>query len=53
MADVQASIGEAEKQADQLRGDGATVLFMAVDGKLAGMIAIADPIKSSTPCRSR
>src|SRR5665213_1512314 len=48
MADVQAAIGEAEKQADQLRSDGATVLFMAVNGKLAGVIAIADPIKSST-----
>ena len=48
MADIQASIGEAEKQADQLRSDGATVLFMAIDGKLAGVIAIADPIKSST-----
>jgi Cu+-exporting ATPase len=48
MADVQASMGEAEKLADQLRHDGATVLFMAIDGKLAGMIAIADPIKSST-----
>jgi P-type Cu+ transporter len=48
MTEVLASIGEAEKQADQLRRDGATVLFMAIDGKLAGMIAIADPIKSST-----
>jgi Cu+-exporting ATPase len=48
MADVQASIGEAEQQADQLRSDGATVLFMAIDGKLGGVIAIADPIKSST-----
>jgi Cu+-exporting ATPase len=48
MADVAASIGGAEEQADQLRGDGATVLFMAIDGKLAGVIAIADPIKSST-----
>jgi Cu+-exporting ATPase len=48
MADVQAAIGEAEKQAGQLRSDGATVLFMAVNGKLAGVIAIADPIKSST-----
>ncbi len=48
MADVAASIGGAEEQADQLRSDGATVLFMAIDGKLAGVIAIADPIKSST-----
>jgi P-type Cu+ transporter len=48
MADIQAPVEEAEKQADQLRNDGATVLFMAVEGKLAGVIAVADPIKSST-----
>lgn len=48
MAEVQASLGETGKQADQLRSDGATVLFMAIEGTLAGMIAIADPIKSST-----
>jgi Cu+-exporting ATPase len=48
MTDVQPSIGEANKQADLLRSDGATVLFIAVEGILAGMIAIADPIKSST-----
>ena len=49
MAEVQASVVDAEKQADQLRSDGATVLFMAVDGKLAGVIAVADPIKASAP----
>src|SRR3984957_842588 len=48
MADIPASVEEAEDQADQLRNDGATVLFMAVEGKLAGVIAVADPIKSST-----
>jgi Cu+-exporting ATPase len=34
--------------ADRLRGDGATVVFVAVDGKLAGLLAISDPIKSET-----
>jgi Cu+-exporting ATPase len=48
MADIHASVEEAEKQADQLRSDGATVLFMAIGGKLAGVIAVADPVKSST-----
>jgi Cu+-exporting ATPase len=38
----------AEK-ADALRGDGATAIFAAVDGKLAGVIAIADAIKKTTP----
>jgi Cu+-exporting ATPase len=36
-------------QGERLRGDGATVINMAVDGKLAGLFAIADPVKASTP----
>jgi P-type Cu+ transporter len=36
-------------EAERLRGDGATALFVAVDGKTAGIIAIADPIKETTP----
>jgi Cu+-exporting ATPase len=38
----------AEK-ATELRQDGATVIFVALDGSLAGLAAIADPIKPSTP----
>jgi Cu+-exporting ATPase len=38
-----------EAQAEMLRGDGATVVDIAIDGKLAGILAIADPIKASTP----
>lgn len=36
-------------QADALRSDGATAIFMAVDGKAAAIFAIADPIKPTTP----
>jgi Cu+-exporting ATPase len=36
-------------QADQLRADGATVIFAGVDDHLAGIIAIADPVKETTP----
>ena len=36
-------------KADALRGDGATVVFVTVDGDLAGLVAIADTIKASTP----
>jgi Cu+-exporting ATPase len=36
-------------EADRLRRDGATVVFLAVDGKAAGIIAIGDPIKKTTP----
>jgi Cu+-exporting ATPase len=36
-------------EADKLRRDGATAIFAAVDGKAAGVFAIADPVKASTP----
>jgi Cu+-exporting ATPase len=36
-------------QGEHLRGDGATVINIAIDGKLAGLFAIADPVKASTP----
>jgi Cu+-exporting ATPase len=36
-------------QAERLRGDGATVINIAIDGQLAGLFAIADPVKASTP----
>jgi Cu+-exporting ATPase len=37
------------EQGERLRGDGATVINIAVDGRLAGLFAIADPVKPSTP----
>jgi Cu+-exporting ATPase len=36
-------------RADELRQDGATAIYAAVDGALAGVLAIADPIKETTP----
>src|SRR6185436_15019091 len=44
-ADVTALQGEA----DTLRRDGATAIFVAIDGRAAGVIAIADPVKETTP----
>jgi Cu+-exporting ATPase len=38
-----------EKNADEQRQKAATVIFVGVDGKLAGLVAIADPIKATTP----
>jgi len=35
-------------EADRLRSDGATAVFLAVDGKSAGVVAIADPVKATT-----
>jgi Cu+-exporting ATPase len=40
--------GDLNQKADAFRGDGATALFLAVDGKPGGIIAIADPIKATT-----
>jgi len=36
-------------KADELRADGATAIFMSLDGQVAGIFAIADPIKTNTP----
>jgi Cu+-exporting ATPase len=41
--------GVLEGLADELRGDGATAIFAAFDGKASGVIAIADPVKATTP----
>src|SRR5690606_28126649 len=38
-----------ETEADALRADGATAIFMALDGRPAAIFAIADPIKATTP----
>jgi P-type Cu+ transporter len=37
------------KQAEALRSEGQTVMFIAVDGKAAGLIGVADPVKETTP----
>jgi Cu+-exporting ATPase len=39
--------GAIEEQAERLRHDGATAIFVAVEGKPAGVIAVGDPIKST------
>lgn len=42
-----------QQQANELRAEGATVIFVAVDQKLAGLLAIADPIKETTAAAVR
>jgi Cu+-exporting ATPase len=37
------------KRAEELRQQGQTVMLVAVDGKLAGLVGVADPVKASTP----
>jgi Cu+-exporting ATPase len=36
-------------QSEELRSEGASVMYLAVDGRLAGLLAVSDPIKQSTP----
>ena len=36
-------------RAEELRRDGQTVMFVAIDGRVAGLLGVADPIKKSTP----
>jgi len=40
--------GDLPTQADRLRAEGQTVMFLGVDGRAAGLIGVADPIKSTT-----
>ncbi|SMF22467.1 Cu+-exporting ATPase [Tistlia consotensis] len=49
MQEVGADAAGLEAEADRLRREGATVMYLAVDGALAGLIAVADPIKQTTP----
>jgi Cu+-exporting ATPase len=49
LAEHGVDVAPLAEQADRLREDGATAIFAGVDGRVAGAIAIADPVKPSTP----
>ena len=49
LRDLGVAAAALEARADELRRDGATAMFVAVDGRLAGIVAVADPIKATTP----
>jgi Cu+-exporting ATPase len=48
LAELSIVTSALDAQAEALRRDGATAIFVAVDGKVAGVIAIADPVKATT-----
>lgn len=48
MADLGIELGGLAERADELRGSGGTALFVGVDGRPGGVVAIADPIKPTT-----
>jgi Cu+-exporting ATPase len=49
LGEIGVEVSALQGEADALRRDGATAIFVAIDGRAAGVIAIADPIKESTP----
>ncbi|MBY0497556.1 MAG: copper-translocating P-type ATPase [Cyanobacteria bacterium] len=49
MEDLGADVGPLAEAADTLRREGQTVMFVAVDGRPAGLVSVADPIKETTP----
>jgi Cu+-exporting ATPase len=49
LAEINIATAPLEPQAEALRGEGATVIFIAVNGNPAGLFAIADPVKPTTP----
>ena len=47
-SELNISVGELTGAAERLRKDGATAIFVAINGKVAGIFAIADPLKATT-----
>jgi Cu+-exporting ATPase len=48
LEDAGISLKSVEQQLEQLRSEGQTVMIVAVDGRVAGLLGVADPIKSTT-----
>jgi Cu+-exporting ATPase len=48
MDDLHVAAGGLAAKAEAMRGEGQTVMFVAVDGMIAGLIGVADPIKATT-----
>ncbi len=42
-------LGDLADRADGLRSEGQTVMYLSIDGRIAGLLGVADPIKESTP----
>ncbi|MGB7939040.1 MAG: heavy metal translocating P-type ATPase [Pseudolabrys sp.] len=49
LSELNIDTSAVREEAERLRSDGATAIFLAADGKTAGVIAVADPIKQTTP----
>ena len=49
MEQAHIDVGPLRDDAEKLRTEGASVMHLAIDGRLAGLLAVSDPIKASTP----
>ncbi|KQT95469.1 copper-transporting P-type ATPase [Rhizobium sp. Leaf453] len=49
MEEAHIDVSALTSQAEAMRGEGATVIFVAIDGRVGGLLAISDPIKTTTP----
>ncbi|WP_173514554.1 copper-transporting P-type ATPase [Sinorhizobium psoraleae] len=49
MSEENVDVAPLTEKAEALRGEGATVIFVAIDGRVGGLFAISDPIKPTTP----
>ena len=49
MTQESVNVNELATRADAIRSQGASVMYLAVDGALAGLLAVSDPIKATTP----
>ncbi|MDW5316167.1 copper-translocating P-type ATPase [Rhizobium sp. PL01] len=49
MEEAHIDVSALTSQAEAMRGEGATVIFIAIDGRVGGLLAISDPIKTTTP----
>ena len=47
--DLGLAAGDLVEKANQRRDEGETVMFVAIDGAIAGLVSVADPVKQSTP----
>jgi Cu+-exporting ATPase len=53
MDDSSVATAELAERAEEMRNEAQTVMFVAADGKLAGLLAVSDPIKETTPAAIR
>jgi Cu+-exporting ATPase len=48
LEEIHVSLGEFDDKSEMLRKDGQTVMYVVVDGRIAGLLGVADPIKETT-----